>query len=41
MNHPLTFQVNGTFTLAPPALVAVILNTLQYRFRAEEAWQGG
>jgi hypothetical protein len=30
MNHPVTFQVNGTFTPVPPALVRQILNTLQY-----------
>jgi hypothetical protein len=35
MNHPVTFQVNGTFTAPPPA--ALILNSLQYRFQAEEA----
>jgi hypothetical protein len=31
-----TFQVNGTFTPAPQALVAAILNTLQYGFQVEE-----
>ena len=41
MNQPVTFQVNGTNTASPPALVAPILNTLQYRFQVEEAEQGG
>jgi hypothetical protein len=41
MNQPVTFQVKGTFTAAPQALVAAILNTLQYRFQVEEALHGG
>jgi hypothetical protein len=41
MNQPVTFQVNGTFTHQPPALLAVILSTLQYRFQVEEALRGG
>src|SRR5690242_4930584 len=35
MNQPVTFQVNGTFTSAPPlvSIVWLILNSLQYRFQ--------
>src|ERR1700738_1626258 len=33
MNHPVTFQVNGTLTPSAPVVVSLILSPLQYRFQ--------